>query len=153
MDSTSTQLPPPHPHDVGLAPNVVRKRQKNRYLAHWMLAIAVITAAPGWTLYVLSVRTAQKSPLAESPLLLVIGAYVLLIISSIALVLGLWYLLLAQVRRIATMVGEDEVLDSAGHPIAKPLCHNCGWAHDPPDRFCRHCGKSLAPAQHTDAAA
>ena len=135
--------PQPHPHDVGLTPKVIRKRRKNRYLAHWMLVIAVLAAVPGWTLYVVSVRTAQKFPSNPSPVPLVIAAYVLLIVSSIMLVLGIWYLLLAQVRRIAHMTGEEETLDDAGQPIAHPLCPNCGWFHDPPDRYCRHCGKPL----------
>jgi hypothetical protein len=147
MTNSPAQFQPPHPHDVGLPPQVVRKRHKNRFLAHWMLALAVLTGGPGWVLYYFSVRMAQKSPLAEIPTLMVIGAYALLIISTIALILGMWYLLLAQVRRIATMVGEEEVHDAEGHTITNPHCANCGWNYDAPDRFCRHCGKPLATGE------
>jgi hypothetical protein len=139
----SQTTPPSRSHDAGLPAKVVRKRRKNRYLAHWMLVIAVLTAVPGWTLYYFSIRLAQKNPFAERPVLLVIAAYVFLILSSVTLVLGLWYLLLAQVRRIAHITGEEEILDDAGNPVARPLCPNCGWFFDPPDRFCRHCGKPL----------
>jgi hypothetical protein len=126
-----------HPHDVGLSDRVIRKRKNNRYLAHWMITFAVITAIPGWIIYGRSfsfaVNVKQDSPA------MVILAWGLLIISSATLVLGLWYLLLAQVRRIAHMVGEDEPATDA----AALRCHNCGWPHDGPDRFCRHCGKPL----------
>jgi hypothetical protein len=138
-----------HPHDVGLPAGAVRKRQNNRYLAYWMIATAIVTAVPGWFLYGLSVRNAHR--MAEDAPLLVIAAYVLLIISSATLVLGLWYLLLAQVRRIAHITGEEEI-DTG--PEKRLLCKNCGWFFDPPDRYCRHCGKLLReePTSHGAAA-
>jgi len=43
------------------------------------------------------------------------------------------------VRRIARMVGEDELET----PAITLKCPNCGWPHDFADRFCRHCGKPL----------
>ena len=67
-------------------------------------------------------------------------AYGLLIVSSATLVLGLWYLLLAQVQRVARIVEADE---DEGAP-ARRLCANCGWFYDPPDRYCRHCGKPMS---------
>ena len=66
-------------------------------------------------------------------------AYGLLIVSSATLVLGLWYLLLAQVERVARIVEADET-PTENEPR---LCGNCGWFFDSPDRFCRHCGKPL----------
>ena len=131
---------PPHPHDAGLPAPVVRKRKRNRNLAHWMLLTAVLTAIPGWIIYGRSfsfaVRVKQDAPA------MVLLAWLLLIISSIMLVLGLWYLLLAQVRRIARMVGEEEL----PAPAETLRCPNCGWPYDYPDRFCRHCGKPVGAA-------
>lgn len=135
MTQTST-----HPHDLGLPPGTVRKRRRNRSLAYWMLAIAILTAIPGWTLYASSVHDALRIR-DQSPYLALL-AYALLIVSSITLVLGLWYLLLAQVRRLAHIVGEDEY---PADPVTI-TCPNCGWPHDPPDRYCRHCGKPLSPS-------
>ena len=108
-----------------------------------MLAIAVLTAVPGWGLYGLAIHLALRRPGQDSGPV-VIAAYVLLIVSSITLVLGLWYLLLAQVRRIARMAEVEELEVPEG--AAPPLCSNCGWFFDPPDRFCRHCGKPLSDA-------
>ncbi len=126
-----------HSHDIGLPATIVHKRKKNRYLAHWMLSIAVLTAIPGWIIYGRAFSFAGRAK--PDSLAMVILAWVLLIISSATLVLGFWYLLLAQVRRIARMVGEDETHSD----IPAPRCPNCGWPHDSPDRFCRHCGKPL----------
>ncbi len=133
-----------HSHDDGLPPQIIRKRKQARHVARWMLTVAVLTAIPGWALFSWSVISATR--VGADNIVRPIVAYGLLIISSVTLVLGLWYLLLAQVRRIARMVGEDEVL--VAHP--QPVCPNCGWPRDIPDRFCRHCGKAL-PAMH-DAA-
>lgn len=130
-----------HPHDIGLPPNLVKSRQKNRSLAYWMLLFTVVAAIPGWILYGMAIRNASK--IRQDAPALVIAAYVLIIISSVTLVLGLWYLLLAQVRRIARIAGEDEI----EAPPPRPLCGNCGWFYDPPDRFCRHCGKPLAKVE------
>jgi hypothetical protein len=120
-----------HPHDVGLPEPIVRKRRHSRRIARVMLTIAVITALPGWLL--LLSRMKSQSPYQA------IIAYGFLIVSSATFILGLWYLLLAQVDRVARMVESDENDDvSATH-----LCPNCGWGFDGPDRFCRHCGKPL----------
>lgn len=127
-----------HPHDEGLPAPVVRKRRQARHVARWMLTIAVLTAIPGWTLYFVSINSARLAGVDNIARPII--AYGLLITSSITLILGLWYLLLAQVRRIARMVGEDEI----ENPVTVvPKCPNCGWPRDLPDRFCRHCGKPL----------
>jgi len=102
-----------------------------------MLVIALLTAAPGWALFYMSVFSAVRAK-EQSPYQAII-AYAILIVSSVTLVLGLWYLLLAQVQRIA---GIAESKESLAAP-ERALCGNCGWPRDPPDRFCRHCGKSL----------
>jgi len=128
-----------HPHDADLPKAVRRKRDRNRSMARWLLTFAVLCAAPGWGLYALSFRDFMK----QSPFLVIV-AYVFLIISSVTLVLGFWYLLLAQVQRLARIAGEEDV----DAPQPRPLCQNCGWFYDAPDRFCRHCGKPLKP---TDA--
>lgn len=130
-----------HPHDVGLPETVVRKRRRSRRFARVMLTIAILAAIPGWSL--LLFRVNEQAPYQA------IVAYGLLIISSITLVLGLWYLLLAQVERIARIVDADEL---EATPVQR-LCPNCGWFFDNPDRFCRHCGKplgaSISAASHT----
>lgn len=128
---------PIHPHDQGLPAPVVRKRKQARHVARWMLTVAVLTAIPGWTLFGTSLMSAWRVS-SENPSRAIV-AYGLLIASTITLILGLWYLLLAQVRRIARMVGEDEIEPTA----TPPKCPNCGWPRDLPDRFCRHCGKPL----------
>ena len=133
-------LPPAHihAHDLGLPAGIIRKRRRARYIAHWMLLVAVLTAITGWTLYGRSFFFALRRP--QSPVDYgVMAGYGLLIVSSITLILGLWYLLLAQVHRVARMVEADE-----GESSSSPLrCANCGWPHDPADRFCRHCGKPI----------
>ncbi len=96
-----------------------------------MLTIAVLAALPGWPL--LLFRMKDQAPYQA------IVAYALLILSSATLVLGLWYLLLAQVERVARILESDE----GEIEPARRLCSNCGWFFDPPDRFCRHCGKPL----------
>jgi Kef-type K+ transport system membrane component KefB len=125
-----------HPHDIGLPPPVVRTRRHAHRIARWMLAIAVVTAIPGWLIFGISIFSAVNVK-SQSPYQ-AIGAYALLIVSSVTLVLGLWYLLLAQVGRIARIVTlEQPPLEVSSN------CGNCGWPHDGPDRFCRHCGKAL----------
>ncbi len=132
----TANTPPLHPHDVGLPASVVRKRKHFRRIGYVMLALAVLTAAPGWYLYGVSIWGTFH--IGRFTTIQAIVAYSLLIVSSITLVLGLWYLLLAQVRRLAHIV-EDTQEASKTHN-----CPNCGWPHDYPDRFCRHCGKPLA---------
>jgi len=137
--------PKPYPSDVGLPEPAVRKRRRSRRLARIMLTIAVLTAAAGWTLFGNSIFNAIK--IREQSPSLALVAYGFIITSSVTLVLGLWYLLLAQVERLARMVDAAELDESA--PLPDSRCHNCGWTCDPPDRFCRHCGKSL---NHSTAA-
>jgi hypothetical protein len=128
------------PNEVGLPARVIRRRRRERRIARIMLIIAVLTALAGWPLLGRSIFSAINLK-DQSPYQAII-AYALLIISSATLVLGLWYLLLAQVERIARIVDSTEAED----PPARPLCGNCGWFYDPPDRFCRHCGKPLNPS-------
>lgn len=132
----TAKTPPLHPHDVGLPASVVRKRKRFRGIAYIMLAVAVLTAVPGWYLYGVSIWGTFH--IGRFTTLQAIIAYTLLIVSSITLVLGLWYLLLAQVRRLA------HIVDDADETSKTHNCPNCGWPYDYPDRFCRHCGKPLA---------
>jgi hypothetical protein len=129
-----------HPHDVGLPEPIVRKRRKSRRMAGIMLAVAVATAAAGWALFGTSVFNAIHIK-EESPAQAII-AYALLIISSATLVLGFWYLLLAQVQRVARMVDAQELedLSATGEP-----CPGCHRRADAEDRFCRHCGAAMKP--------
>jgi hypothetical protein len=120
-----------HPHDVGLPEPAIRKRRRSRRFARIMITFAFLTAIPGWPL--LLFRMKDQAPYQA------IVAYALLIVSSITLVLGLWYLLLAQVERVARIVEADDTDPDPAHR----LCPNCGWFFDPPDRYCRHCGKPL----------
>lgn len=133
-----------HPHDVGLPTPVIRQRRHAHRIARWMLLIAGLTALAGWPLYSVSVLAALKSK-QESPFRAIV-AYALLIISSTTLILGLWYLLLAQVNRIARMVESNTGDAVSDRPLPKAGCPNCGWPTDSPDRFCRHCGKPLGTA-------
>lgn len=128
------------PHDAGLPEASVRKRRRSRRLAAVMLTIAVVTAAAGWPIFGNSLFSAIH--IREQPESLVIIAYALLIVSSVTLVLGLWYLLLAQVERLARMVDAAEM----GEPVAALTCGKCGRAVDAGDRFCRHCGERLGEA-------
>jgi zinc-ribbon domain len=128
-----------HPHDVGLPRSVVRKRRRFRRIGYIMLLVTLVTAIPGWFYFGASLWNAFS--INGVTFIQGVVAYTLLIISSVTLVLGLWYLLLAQVRRVAYMVEGPVESD----PPAPPrICQNCGWAHDATDRFCRHCGKPLA---------
>ena len=126
-----------HPHDVGLPEPAIRKRRRSRRVAHIMLTIFLVTALAGWIIFGDAVRSAVRMK-SQNPFQ-AIGAWALLIVSSTTLVLGLWYLLLAQVERIARIVEADEADPDPAHR----LCPNCGWFFDPPDRYCRHCGKPL----------
>ncbi len=135
MASTETQV---HPHDVGLPSGVVRKRHRFRYIGYWMITISILTAIPGWAIYGVSIW--QALDIRNQPPSRAIFAYALLIISSVTLVLGFWYLLLAHVRRIARMV-EDGTAITPAMSDEQVHCPNCGWTCDYPDRFCRHCGK------------
>lgn len=130
--------PPIHPHDRGLPAATIRKRRHAHYLARWMLLVAILTGTVGWLIYgrEFFFALATRPPSRYG----VVVSYSLLIVSSVTLILGLWYLLLAQVERIARIVDSDDL------PTGDNLkCPNCGWPHDPPDRFCRHCGKTLSP--------
>jgi hypothetical protein len=125
-----------HPSDVGLPEGAIRKRRRSRRFARIMLTIALITALAGWPMLGWSFSSAIKLT-AQSPYLAIV-AYGLLIVSSVTLVLGLWYLLIAQVARLARIVEAEDEGDAV-----RRLCPNCGWFFDAPDRFCRHCGKPL----------
>lgn len=139
---------PIHPHDRHLPTAVIRKRRRFRRIAYIMLVVAVLTAAPGWILY--GVAIWNVFTLRHFTFLQTITAYGLLIISSVALVLGLLYLLLAQARRMSlTVDGGADGFDGQ----TNPRCGNCGWPHDYPDRFCRHCGKALAGVSNADGEA
>ncbi len=139
MKSKPNSIPPPvHPHDEGLPQSVIRKRRRFRHIGYWMLLLAVLSAIPGWFVYGVAVIHPLSSGQSHEIFSAVLG-YGLLIISSITLVLGLWYLLLAQVRRLARMV-EGGTEGTVLNPLR---CANCGWPCEPPDRFCRHCGKPL----------
>ena len=131
------KIPPKNTSDADLPPAIIRRRRRARRVARLMLIIAVLTALAGWPIFGQSIFSAIKMH-DQSPYQAII-AYALLIVSSVTLVLGLWYLLLAQVERLARIVESD---DAPADPAPR-LCPNCGWFFDPPDRFCRHCGKPL----------
>lgn len=142
MPENNAQL---HPHDIGLPVGVVRKRRRFRNIGYLMLALAVISGLPGWYFYGVSILDAFT--ISNFTVWQAVAAYSLLIISSITLLLGLWYLLLAQVRRLARVVEGGDMTDAP--PKVQPLrCGNCGWPMDTPDRFCRHCGKPALTADH-----
>jgi len=127
-----------HPHDVGLPEPVVRKRRRSRRMAGLMLGVALASAIAGWALFGTSIFNAIHIK-AEAPSRAII-AYGLLILSSATLVLGFWYMLLAQVQRIARMVDAQELeeLSATGEP-----CPSCQRRAAEEDRFCRHCGAAL----------
>ena len=137
-----------HPHDLGLPETVVRKRRRNRKLAAIMLAIALITAAGGWFLFCTSIINAMR--IKDQPPSLVIVAYALLIVSSATLVLGLWYMLLAQMERLVRMVDAAE-LEELKAPAA--TCPQCQRQAKAGDRFCRQCGAALHPNRRSGSAA
>ncbi len=128
-----------HPHDIGLPTALVRKRKRFRFIGYLMLALAVVTGVPGWFFYGVSILGAFT--ISNFTLWQAIVAYSLLIVSSMTLLLGLWYLLLAQMRRLARVVEGGENADAATPGSPPRRCGNCGWPMDAPDRFCRHCGK------------
>lgn len=109
-------------------------------MAGIMLGVALATAVAGWVVFGTSIFNAIHIK-EEAPSRAII-AYGLLIISSATLVLGFWYLLLAQMQRLARMVDaqELEALSATGEPC--PTCHRRAAAED---RFCRHCGAALSP--------
>ena len=129
-----------HPHDADLPPQVIRKRRRHRRFARLVIVLAVLFGIAGWIIFSTSILAAIHIH-EESPFRAII-AYGFLITSSIMLVLGLWYLLLAQVQRIARMVEGDPETERA----AALLCPNCGWFRETNDRFCRHCGKPIGAA-------
>src|ERR1041385_8271442 len=122
-----------HPHDIGLSETAIRKRQRSRRLARIMLTIALITAAAGWFLFGTSIFNAIH--IKDQPPSLAIVAYALLIISSATLVLGFWYILLAQVERLAHMVENAE--GEAEQELAPPAstCSGCKRSVETSDRF------------------
>jgi hypothetical protein len=126
-----------HPHDVGLPPATVRKRRHMRRLAVILLAIAGVTLAAGALLFRTSIFNAVH--IQDEPASLAIVAYAILIVSSVTLVLGLWYLLLAQVQRLARIV-DASALDETPAATSCPKCHD---KVESTDRFCRHCGKPI----------
>ena len=128
-----------HPHDIGLPPATVRKRRHIRRLAVILLAIAAVTAAAGAVLFRTSVFNAVH--IQDEPASLVIVAYAILIVFSVTLILGLWYLLLAQVERLARIVDASDLEETAASPTTCPQCHG---KIESADRFCRHCGTALS---------
>jgi hypothetical protein len=129
-----------HPHDVGLPEPIIRKRRKSRRMAAIMLGVALATAGAGWAMFGTSVFNAIHIK-EESPNRALI-AYALLIVSSATLVLGFWYLLLAQVQRVARMVDAQELEELSATGVPCPRCHG---RVDPGDGFCRHCGAAMKP--------
>jgi amino acid transporter len=134
-----SSLPKVHPHDVGLPETAVRRRRRSRRLATIMLAIALIIAAGGWFLFVMSMLSAMR--VKDQPPSLVIVAYALLIVSSITLVLGFWYMLRAQMERLSRMVDVADLEEPGAPGAASPRCQRQAGAGD---RFCRQCGTALA---------
>jgi hypothetical protein len=140
-----------HPHDVGLPAVAVRKRRRSRRLAAIMLAIALVTAGAGWTLFGTSIFNAIH--VKEQPASLAIVAYALLIVSSATLVLGFWYMLLAQVERLARMVDAAELEEMREPEVDAPVqkkqgevCPKCQGLVESGDCFCRRCGVALKAA-------
>ena len=72
-----------------------------------MLVVAGVTAAAGWVVFGTSIFSAIRIK-EQSPYQAII-AYGLLIVSSATLVIGLWYLLLAQVQRVARIVEAEDL--------------------------------------------
>src|SRR5436305_1248954 len=126
--------------EEGLSEPAIRRRRRSRRVAHIMLVVAAVTAIAGWKLFGASLFSAIR--IKDQPPSLAIIAYGLLIISSVTLILGLWYLLIAQVERLARIVDADELPAEDD----KLQCGNCGWPCDSADRFCRHCGRALHTA-------
>lgn len=132
-----------HPHDEGLPLRTVRARRGHRRVAFWMMLVALLTAVPGWIFFGASLRDAILVRSEDVTVTMI--AWAVLAISGITFVLGVWYLLLAHVKRIARMVDSETPETDQDNPAdaANRTCPNCGWPHDAPDRFCRHCGKAL----------
>jgi hypothetical protein len=127
-----------NPHDIGLPEPIIRQRRRSRRMAVIMLAVALATAAVGWALFGTSIFNAIHIK-EEAPSRALI-AYALLIISSATLVLGFWYLLLAQVQRVARIVDAQE-LEELTHPAA--ACPKCHLPTSPDHHYCPHCGSGL----------
>ena len=108
-------------------------------MAGVMLGVAVGTAIVGWGLFGTSIFNAIHIK-DEAPSRAII-AYGLLVVSGATLVLGFWYLLLAQVQRIARMVDAQELEEMSA---TGEVCPSCRRKSTDGDRFCRHCGTSLA---------
>ena len=125
-----------HPHDVGLTEGAVRKRRRSKRMAKIMISIALVTAGAGWFIFGTSMFDAVH--IRDQPFSRAIVAYSLLIVSSATLVLGFWYILLAQVERLARIV------DAAELESPPALCAQCQHPFDMGDRFCRHCGAALS---------
>jgi Kef-type K+ transport system membrane component KefB len=134
-----TTAPKIHPHDVGLPAATIRKRRRSRRLGIIMLSIALVTAGAGWFLFGTSIFNAIHIK-AQSPSL-AIFAYGFLIVSSVTLVLGLWYLLLTQVERLARIVDAAELEEL--HDAAAPKCGACHRKLASSDRFCAQCGAEI----------
>lgn len=128
-----------HPHDIGLPEPIIRKRRRSRRLAKIMLSIALVTAGAGWFLFGTSIFNSVH--IKDQPASLAIFAYAFLIVSSVTLVLGLWYLLLTQVQRLARMVDAAELDESLGGKAREcTACHHRGGEGN----FCSHCGATLS---------
>ena len=139
MATTASKI---HPHDIGLSEPAIRKRRRSRRLSTILLTIAILTAALGWPLYGSTIIAALK--IRDQPLAFVFIAYGLLIVSSVTLVLGIWYALLAQVERLARMVDAAELEEAAGETHC-PKCHEVAELGD---RFCRKCGGPVHEQKH-----
>ena len=127
-----------HPHDVGLSEPAIRKRRRSKRLATIMLSVALVTAALGWPLYGSTIIAALQ--IKDQPPTRVFIAYALLLVSSVTLVLGFWYALLAQVERLARIVDAAEL----EAPLTQIACNQCKLVGEAGDRFCRQCGAPLA---------
>ena len=126
-----------HPHDIGLPEPAIRKRRRSRRLSTILLSVALVTAAMGWPLYGSTIVDALR--IKDRPPTQVFIAYVLLMVSSVTLVLGLWYALLAQVERLARIVDAAE-LDGQFLAINCPKCRHVA---EMGDRFCGQCGAPI----------
>ena len=97
-------------------------------------------AAGGWRAVLFRASVFNAVKMQEQPASLAIVAYGILMIFSVTLVLGLWYLLLAQVERLARMVDAADLPESGTPAIA---CPQCRGRVDGMDKFCRNCGAAL----------
>src|SRR6185295_3030742 len=107
-----------NPHDIGLPEPIVRTRRHSRRMAGIRMVVATTTAAAGWALFGTSIFNAIHIR-AEAPSRAII-AYALLVVSGTTLVLGFWYMLLAQVQRIARIVDAQELEEIAAADKPRP---------------------------------